>query len=52
MSPSIGIKSSINNNLALNFQLGYSAQRFNYIEYDDMKSSYIHSVKLSLGIEW
>lgn len=52
MSPSIGIKSSINDNLALNFQLGYSAQRFNYIEYDDMKSSYIHSVKLSLGIEW
>ena len=52
MSPSIGIKSSINDNLALNFQLGYSAQRFNYIEYDDIKNSYIHSVKLSLGIEW
>ena len=52
LSPSFGLRFGLNNNMAANLQVGYSAQRFNYIDYYYISRSYIHSLNISFGVEW
>lgn len=56
LSPSFGVRFGLKNNMGINLQIGYSLQRYNYVDYY-MSYFYfdkanLHSVNISLGIDW
>lgn len=53
LSPSLGVRIGLSNNLGLNIKVGYSAQKFTYWAYKySIKDSYIHSANISIGLDW
>ena len=53
LSPSLGVRIGLSNNLGLNIKVGYSAQKFTYWAYKyTIKDSYIHSANISIGLDW
>ena len=45
ISPSFGVRFGMKNNVGINLQVGYSLQGYRYEEY-------VHSVNISLGVDW
>lgn len=53
LSPSLGVRIGLSDNLGLNIKVGYSAQKFTYWAYKyTIKDSYIHSANISIGLDW
>ena len=56
LSPSIGVRVGLNDNLGLNIKVGYSAQSFWYedyhLYYSHLERSFIHSANISIGLDW
>lgn len=53
ISPSFGIRFGMKNNVGINLQVGYSLQGYKYSGYYYIpEQAYVHSVNISLGVDW
>ena len=53
LSPSLGVRIGLSDNLGLNIKFGYSLQGYKYNGYYYIpEQAYVHSVNISLGLDW